>query len=62
MKLTYNEEVEFHVSLDAVSPVTEEKVDYSFPLTRSHFNEINRRLFDKVLSPVKRVLRYAAVC
>jgi len=57
--LTYAEEIAFRVKLDAVSPVTGQPVDYSYPLSREEFNKINERLFKRVLNPVKRVLRDA---
>lgn len=54
--LTDNDKVVFHVSLNAVSKLTGQKIEFYYEMDRKEFNEINKELFAKVLKPVEKVL------
>ena len=55
-ELTDNDKVVFQVSLDAVSKLTGQKIDFYYEMGRKEFNDINKELFNKVLKPVEKVL------
>lgn len=57
INLTYANEVHFRINLNTISPLSGEKIRYEYILTRDEFNDINRKLFKRVLKPVKQVLR-----
>lgn len=46
----------FHVSLQSISEVTQEKVNFAYEMSREEFNKVNEELFKKVLEPVEKVL------
>lgn len=54
--LTDNDKVVFQVSLNAVSKLTGQKIEFYYEMNRKEFNEINKELFAKVLKPVEKVL------
>ena len=54
--LTDNDKVVFQVSLNAVSKLTGQKIEFYYEMDRKEFNEINKELFAKVLKPVEKVL------
>jgi len=57
INLTYADDVFFRINLKTVSLLSGEKIRYEYPLSRTEFNEINEKLFRRVLKPIKRVLR-----
>ena len=57
LSLTYNESVVFNIYLETISPLSGQRVNFKYILTRAEFNIINRKLFENVLKPVDRVLK-----
>lgn len=57
--LTYSTEYLFHVRLDITSPLSDDKINFKYILSREEFNNINKKLFQRVLEPIQRVLKDA---
>lgn len=56
VNLTFSKEVMFKVHLNTTSSLTGKQIDFLYPLSRVEFNNINDKLFKRVLRPIEHVL------